>query len=588
MFATDSFLEMATKSPGSTFIHVGAGRGAVLDRYARLKPSKVVLVEGDPEAAAALKRAALPFGWAQVISGAVAAEDGELPWNRYNLAMLNGPVAADPLLERYPRLHCLGVTSVTATSLSALLRTATENGDASGSTVLLLDVPGQESALLHSIRDQLRTLTAIVVRGCVEPRAGTTTWPSLLEQMQEFSWELVSHETTRGPAWPVALFRFDPERHRVRMLRTQVESLTRQLEVRQGHAGPFDAPFDGPFDTPFDGPPQDSGSSGSSELLRTASPPRLRGPASDALDRLLESVDARLASAPEVGWDEQLLAEAEGCLIEMTSQPAQPKLVLNRIQTSTGPLTLLHAADDYIPTKVARDGCYYELQFLQALEHFHQPDSLIVDIGANIGNHTVYFSRTVGARVAAFEPEPHNVLCLEVNARLNEVRDRVTIHRCALGAAAGEVSLTMSIDSNYGSFSAVGPQRPDAAGIAAEASRVPVRRLDQVLDAHHPNHAVSLMKIDVEGMELDVLKGATRTIQRWMPAIACECIDKPVFQRVEALLSRFGYSVVGLFNSTPTFLFCNSRIEAQRAGLSAHLRAQVLRSADSRKGFIRD
>ncbi len=71
MLAIDELLRQATGSPVDTIVHVGAGSGAVLDRYAQLAPSKVVLVEGDPEAAAALQRAARPFPWAQVVAQAV-------------------------------------------------------------------------------------------------------------------------------------------------------------------------------------------------------------------------------------------------------------------------------------------------------------------------------------------------------------------------------------------------------------------------------------------------------------------------------------------------------------------------------------
>lgn len=229
MLAIDALLRLATCSPADTIVHVGAGSGAVLDRYVHLSPSKVVLVEGDPVAAAALQRAAPSYPWAEVVAQAADIEDGEVVWNRYNLSMLNGPVAADALKGRYPRLRRESVASVPGIALSSLLQSVLENADPNGSTTLLLDVPGQEGALLESLRDELSALAAVIVRRCALPLPRAADWPTVQEQMRERSFELVGHETDGEPLWPVAVFRLDRRRRDAAMLGVTVDGLQTRL-----------------------------------------------------------------------------------------------------------------------------------------------------------------------------------------------------------------------------------------------------------------------------------------------------------------------------------------------------------------------
>ncbi len=85
-----------------------------------------------------------------------------------------------------------------ALALSSLLRSVLEDAGADESTVLLLDVPGQEGALLDSLRDELGALAAVIVRRCALPLPGAADWPTLQEQMRDRSFELVGHGMTRA------------------------------------------------------------------------------------------------------------------------------------------------------------------------------------------------------------------------------------------------------------------------------------------------------------------------------------------------------------------------------------------------------
>jgi FkbM family methyltransferase len=116
-----------------------------------------------------------------------------------------------------------------------------------------------------------------------------------------------------------------------------------------------------------------------------------------------------------------------------------------------------------------------------------------VDVGAHIGLYSIALAQRVGpsGKVIAFEPDPDNASHLAENVRLNGVADRLELRREAVGAVAGEASFASNgIESS----------------IVAEQTglRVPVVTLDEALRGS----AVGVLKIDVEGFEEGVLRGA--------------------------------------------------------------------------------
>ena len=138
------------------------------------------------------------------------------------------------------------------------------------------------------------------------------------------------------------------------------------------------------------------------------------------------------------------------------------------------------------------------------------PNAIVVDAGANIGAHTVALSRMVpkGA-VFAFEPLRYTYYVLCGNLALNGCAN-VFPHLSALGAERGEITVP-GIDytqgGNYGGI---------ALGTIERGNPVPVVALDDILPALH------FLKADVEGMELDVLKGAARLIRECQPVLYLE------------------------------------------------------------------
>jgi FkbM family methyltransferase len=167
-----------------------------------------------------------------------------------------------------------------------------------------------------------------------------------------------------------------------------------------------------------------------------------------------------------------------------------------------------------------------------------------VDVGANIGCTVLYaMASGVFSRAVAFEPEPHNRAILERNVALNGLADRVTIVPAAVGAEEGEG--TLHLDSkNFGKH-ALADARP-ATGAATMA--VPVTTLDRAFERLGVSPSdVSLLKVDTEGSETQVLAGARGITARGTPLVAeVTSVSEPAIGGGwEALLSVIGpgYSV---------------------------------------------
>lgn len=172
---------------------------------------------------------------------------------------------------------------------------------------------------------------------------------------------------------------------------------------------------------------------------------------------------------------------------------------------------LYNTRDRFIGRSLDLYGEYAELE-LQLLLRLIKPGDIVIDAGANIGALSVPMARRVAPDgwVLAVEPQRlvHQTLCANVAA--NGLAN-VVAHWCGLGAAAGEAvvpALDHSQDFNYGGVSLRG-------GGAGE--RVPVVTIDS-LDLP----ACALIKVDVEGMELDVVRGAAETIRRRQPRLFIE------------------------------------------------------------------
>jgi FkbM family methyltransferase len=248
-------------------------------------------------------------------------------------------------------------------------------------------------------------------------------------------------------------------------------------------------------------------------------------------------------------------------------------------------LHLPDAATDYIQKKVATERQPYEREMLEEMQRWLKPGELVVDAGANVGNHTIFLAAIADCRVEAFEPNPSLAAAIRTSVAVNSLGDRVRVHAVGLGAQAGRAR-----------FDADRPENLGARRLLLDSGEVDVVSLDSLgLDG-----PVRALKIDVEGMELDVLSGAAGLIERDRPLIFVECIDERGFREVSRWLDAQGYTYWDTYNATPTHQFLPaetvsperrvSRLQLsavrdgyRQAALAASVRQKLTRAYDNER-----
>jgi FkbM family methyltransferase len=140
----------------------------------------------------------------------------------------------------------------------------------------------------------------------------------------------------------------------------------------------------------------------------------------------------------------------------------------------------------------------YEPQvWLRMMRQVREGDT-VAEVGASIGIYTLALARRVGehGRVFAFEPDPDSAAELEANVAINGWQGRISVMRAVAGDISGEVSFACArgVESHVASL----------ADSPAAAVRLPMVTLDSVF----PDSRVDLLKIDTEGYEEPVLRGA--------------------------------------------------------------------------------
>jgi FkbM family methyltransferase len=177
---------------------------------------------------------------------------------------------------------------------------------------------------------------------------------------------------------------------------------------------------------------------------------------------------------------------------------------------------------DWIKSHAIKQGAPWEPYVQEKLALYARPGSVAVDIGGHIGTHAVNLSRLVGrqGQVHVFEPQPKIFAELVVNMHLNGCKN-VALHRAAVGNRSGSVNIAPRCTTNEGMARIV-----ESGGHQAKMVRLDDLNLSNV----------SVIKIDVEGYESQVIEGARETIARNRPAIVIEVApNSSVWKQMEEL-----------------------------------------------------
>ena len=180
--------------------------------------------------------------------------------------------------------------------------------------------------------------------------------------------------------------------------------------------------------------------------------------------------------------------------------------------------------NDHVGDKITRNGLYEKENLFLLLKLLEQlPQPIVLDIGANIGNHTLAFATRAHA-VHAFEPIPHLYAVLDGNVTRNGLT-HVRTHNLALSDHAGTATINMVNAGNYGASSF------DKRSEGTTPVDVTLTTGDGFVAAHGIAR-IDFVKIDVEAHEVFVLRGLMQTLQRDLPFITMEWNDPLTIERL--------------------------------------------------------
>lgn len=247
----------------------------------------------------------------------------------------------------------------------------------------------------------------------------------------------------------------------------------------------------------------------------------------------------------------------------LSTAPTQAPLVLELVvDAHPYRIVLPHAKTDYIQKKLATERVPYELEMLEDLRARVPTGGLVLDVGANIGNHTLFLSAVAACRVEAFEPNHELCDALRRSIAINGLSDQVHLHETGLGRAVGHARFGVSSPANLG-------------GQHLELGEGGLRV--GVLDHFVFEGPVQAIKIDVEGMEIDVLEGARELLKRDRPLLYVECGTEAAYRRMSRWMSTLDYTYWDTFNATPTHLF----VPAERLSVEQRLQHLQAKSAQN-------
>lgn len=242
------------------------------------------------------------------------------------------------------------------------------------------------------------------------------------------------------------------------------------------------------------------------------------------------------------------------------------EILINYYFGSQKSIRMFTPQEDHIGRILKSSGVFYEIQLLErAIALFGKP-KVVLDIGANIGNHSLFWSTIFGAKVISIEANPDVYAILQRNIQANGLSSSVIAHNVACGEAERQVSLEQPRSGNIGTGRII-----DCVGGNPPGENVLQRTVDAILETETPDwtKAIDLVKIDVEGYEYQVLQGAKSILKNGNSNLWVEVFPSSL-DKCRHLIESFGYRYCfGPFGDSDNYFFSKTKKNVVASALKA-------------------
>jgi FkbM family methyltransferase len=192
-------------------------------------------------------------------------------------------------------------------------------------------------------------------------------------------------------------------------------------------------------------------------------------------------------------------------------------------------------------------GDFFEIDELEFIRSMITTNACILEVGANIGNHIVYYSRFTSCdRIIAIEPNPEAIAILNNNLQLNGIKN---VDTSRLGVGVGDRNARYRLETRENNLGATQLVEDTSGEIRAV-------RIDDIIDED-----IDFIKIDVENMELEVLDGARELIRASKPQILIEVMNGNL-EKFQDMIAEIGYRITTTFRNVNAANFFIEPIDA--------------------------
>ncbi|OON97920.1 MAG: hypothetical protein ATN32_05145 [Candidatus Epulonipiscium fishelsonii] len=193
---------------------------------------------------------------------------------------------------------------------------------------------------------------------------------------------------------------------------------------------------------------------------------------------------------------------------------------------------ILSFKNDYVGNDIRKNKTFFENFYLKEVHKYVKDNLVIYDIGANIGNHSIYFSKYYKAKkIYSFEPDPITFKLLKKNIAINSISN-IALYNIGLGDKNCNAEILRDTPNQM----CLNMTKENVLG------EIKIKKLD---DLNIP--LPQFIKIDVEGNEINVLKGMEKTLKKSKPLIWIETWDKN-FNELDTLLKKLGFEIIDRLN----------------------------------------